>query len=436
MTMAADKQDKVLNVPNKRVQSQTCLNSAERAGLRSKDNVPTLRFPEFTGEWKKERLKDNCTFFSGGTPSSTNKAYYDGSIPFIRSGEIASESTELFLSESGLSNSSAKIVEKGDLLLALYGATSGQIAISKIKGAINQAILCIRSSHNNVFLKSAWEKRVDKILQAYLQGGQGNLSAEIIKSLSFHFPSLQEQIKIGQLISLIDKRIETQSRIIEDLKKERKNLLEQLFCLPNERVPKLRLKGMTGEWQKVKLYDIVNRVTEKNKTNTCNRVLTIAAQYGLIDQQEFFNKQIASSDLTTYYLLHRGDFAYNKSYSGDYPWGAVKRLDNYDEGVLSSLYVCFRPKENIDSDFLCHYFESTKWHRGISEISGEGARNHGLLNMSIDDYFNTIHRIPSKEEQHKISSVLNTSIQKIEIEVSILDRLQKQKSYLLQEMFV
>ena len=395
-----------------------------------------MRFPEFDGEWKKEHLKDKCSFFSGGTPSSTNKTYYDGDIPFIRSGEIASDSTELFLSESGLNNSSAKIVKKGDLLLALYGATSGQIAISQIKGAINQAILCIRSPYDKVFLKSAWEKRVEKILQAYLQGGQGNLSAEIVKNLSFHFPSLQEQIKIGQLISLIDKRIETQNRIIEDLKSERKFLLEQLFCLPKEHTPKLRLKGMTGDWYKVRLYDIVERITERNKANTCSRVLTIAAQYGLIDQQEFFNKQIASSDLTTYYLLHKGDFAYNKSYSGDYPWGAVKRLDNYNEGVLSSLYVCFRPNGNVDSDFLCHYFESTKWYRGISEISGEGARNHGLLNMSVDDYFNTIHRIPSLEEQRQISTMLNTIVQKIKIEESIIDKLQKQKSYLLKEMFV
>ena len=395
-----------------------------------------MRFPEFSGEWEKERLKNKCSFFSGGTPSSTNKAYYDGDIPFIRSGEIASNSTDLFLSESGLNNSSAKIVEKGDLLLALYGATSGQIAISQIKGAINQAILCIRSPYDKFFLKSAWEKRVDKILQAYLQGGQGNLSAEIVKNLSFFFPSSQEQSKIGQLILLIDKRIDTQIRIIEDLKGERKYLLEQLFCFPNERAPKLRLKGMTGEWQKVKLSDIVERVTERNKANTCNRVLTIAAQYGLIDQQEFFNKQIASSDLTTYYLLHKGDFAYNKSYSGDYSWGAVKRLDKYDEGVLSSLYICFRPNENVDSSFLCHYFESTKWYRGISEISGEGARNHGLLNMSVDDYFNTLHRIPTQREQKAVANVLNVLVDKIDIETEILSNLQKQKSYLLKEMFI
>ena len=409
--MAADKQNKVLN-------------------------VPTLRFPEFSGEWKKERLKDNCTFFSGGTPSSTNKEYYDGEIPFIRSGEIASEHTELFLSELGLSNSSAKIVEKGDLLLALYGATSGQIAISKIRGAINQAILCIRSSHENVFLKSAWEKRVDKILQAYLQGGQGNLSAEIVKGLAFSFPTSQEQKKIGHLISLIEERMSTQSRIIEELKSEKKYLLEQLFCLPNEQSPRLRIKGHTSQWQKVRLSDIVNRIVTRNKNNSSSRVLTIAAQYGLIDQQEFFHKQIASSDLSGYYLLKHGDFAYNKSYSGDYPWGAVKRLDNYPDGVLSTLYICFRPNDDVDSDFLCYYFESTKWYRGIMEISGEGARNHGLLNMSVEDYFTTRLRIPIIEEQRDISKMLNTFSQKIKIEEELLDRLQKQKAFLLTSMFV
>ena len=280
----------------------------------------------------------------------------------------------------------------------------------------------------------------DRFISYVMSGAKGvkmpRGDKEQIKGYETALPSLIEQQKVAHLLAIIDERIITQSRIIEDLKSERKYLLEQLFCLPNERVPKLRLKGMTGEWQKVKLCYIANRVTEKNKANTCNRVLTIAAQYGLIDQQEFFNKQIASSDLTTYYLLHKGDFAYNKSYSGDYSWGAVKRLDKYDKGVLSSLYICFRPNENVDSDFLCHYFESTKWYRGISEISGEGARNHGLLNMSVDDYFNTLHRIPTQREQKAVANALNVLVDKIGIETEILNNLQKQKSYLLKEMFI
>ena len=235
---------------------------------------------------------------------------------------------------------------------------------------------------------------------------------------------------------MIDKRIVTQNRIIEELKSEKKYLLEQLFCLPNEQSPRLRIKGHTSQWQKVRLSDIVNRIVTRNKNNSSSRVLTIAAQYGLIDQQEFFHKQIASSDLSGYYLLKHGDFAYNKSYSGDYPWGAVKRLDNYPNGVLSTLYICFRPNDDVDSDFLCYYFESTKWYRGIMEISGEGARNHGLLNMSVEDYFATRLRIPIIEEQRDISKMLNTFSQKIKIEEELLDRLQKQKAFLLTSMFV
>ena len=192
-------------------------------------NVPNLRFPEFSGEWEKFRLQDVCSFYSGGTPSSTQKNFYNGEIPFIRSGEIHSETTELTLTQEGLNNSSAKLVKEGDLLLALYGATSGDIAISQINGAINQAILCIRSKHNNQFIKSTWVKHCSHILQVYLQGGQGNLSAEIVKKLKFSFPNNKEQKKIADFVSLLEDRIATQIKIIEDLKKLKSAIRAKLF---------------------------------------------------------------------------------------------------------------------------------------------------------------------------------------------------------------
>ena len=178
-------------------------------------NVPALRFPEFTGEWKRYKLSEVCSFYSGGTPSSSKKEYYNGNIPFIRSGELHKDKTELFITEDGLKNSAAKLVETGDLLLALYGATSGDIAISKIKGAINQAILCIRTKQNKKFIESVWNKHVEKLLQTYLQGGQGNLSADIVKNIPFYFANLEEQVKLASFISLLDERIATQNKIIE-----------------------------------------------------------------------------------------------------------------------------------------------------------------------------------------------------------------------------
>ena len=141
-----------------------------------------MRFPEFSGEWTKIKLGDLGSFFSGGTPSSSRKDFYGGEIPFIRSGELHSDSTALSITKEAYDSCSAKMVNKGDLLLALYGATSGDISISRISGAINQAILCIRPQYMDAyFIKSLWEKHKKHILETYLQGGQGNLSSEIIK---------------------------------------------------------------------------------------------------------------------------------------------------------------------------------------------------------------------------------------------------------------
>ena len=186
----------------------------------------------------------------------------------------------------------------------------------------------------------------------------------------------------------------------------------------------MRFSRYNDLWTKTTLNTVVERITRRNINNESTLPLTISAQYGLINQNEFFNKQIASRDLTNYILLNRGEFAYNKSYSSDYPWGAVKRLDKYDKGVLSSLYICFAPKSNIDSDFLVHYFETPKWYNEISNIAGEGARNHGLLNMAVSDYFNTKHSFPSIQEQHKISQFLNLINQRIDTQSKIIEDLE------------
>ncbi len=185
-------------------------------------------------------------------------------------------------------------------------------------------------------------------------------------------------------------------------------------------VPTLRFAEFTDEWGKYELSHFVTRITRRNKNNESSLPLTISAQYGLVDQISFFNKTVASVDLSGYYLLYNGDFAYNKSYSNDYAWGAVKRLDKYEKGCLSSLYFVFRPNDNIDSDYLTHYFESSKWHKGISNIAGEGARNHGLLNMAVDDYFATKHYLPSLPEQRKIARVFNAITRRIEIQNKII----------------
>ena len=187
----------------------------------------------------------------------------------------------------------------------------------------------------------------------------------------------------------------------------------------------MRFPEFTDEWKESVLSDFVERVKRKNKNNLCKLPLTISAQYGLVDQISFFNKVIASENMSNYYLLHKGDFAYNKSYSSEYPWGAIKRLDCYEQGTLSSLYICFKPYSHVSSDFLTHYFETSKWHQGISEIAVEGARNHGLLNVGIQDFFETRHCLPqSLLEQEKIAKFLNLIEERIATQNKIIEKLQ------------
>ena len=181
------------------------------------------------GEWEEKKLGEISTTFSGGTPKSTNKKFYQGTIPFIKSGEISQKHTEQFINELALKESSAKLVKKGDLLYALYGATSGQVAISQIDGAINQAVLCIRSNLNTIYLLNFFLWKKDSILSTYLQGGQGNLSAAILKEIFVPVPCLEEQTKIANCLSAIDQKIEVVAQQIEQAKQWKKGLLQQMF---------------------------------------------------------------------------------------------------------------------------------------------------------------------------------------------------------------
>ena len=202
--------------------------------------------------------------------------------------------------------------------------------------------------------------------------------------------------------------------------------------------PKIRFKGFTKDWEQRKLGDLVNRITRKNQDLVSELPLTISAQYGLIDQNEFFDKRVASKDVSSYYLIENGEFAYNKSTSTDAPWGAIKRLDRYENGVLSTLYIVFGIKENnlVDSDFLVSYYSTNLWHKGIHEIAAEGARNHGLLNIAPANFFETELMIPQDiEEQKKIGKYFEELDHLITLHQRKCEQTKKLKKYMLQKMF-
>ena len=220
--------------------------------------VPEIRFAGFTDPWEQRKLGDVTDSFSGGTPDGSHASYYGGSIPFIRSAEINSDKTELFLTEKGLDNSSAKIVERGTVLYALYGATSGEVGIAAIKGAINQAILALSPHTGNdpLFLASWLRREKARIVDTYLQGGQGNLSGSIVKELSFALPQQKEQQVIGSFFSHLDNLIPLHQRKYDKLVVFKKSMFEKMFPKDGESVPEIRFAGFTDPWEQRKLGDV------------------------------------------------------------------------------------------------------------------------------------------------------------------------------------
>ena len=202
-----------------------------------------------------------------------------------------------------------------------------------------------------------------------------------------------------------------------------------------QNTPEIRFEGFTDPWEQRKLGEVAHRVIRKNEGNQSDLPLTISAQHGLVDQRDYFNNQVASRDMSGYYLLENGEFAYNKSTSGDSPWGAIKRLTKYEKGCLSTLYICFG-LDLGDPDFLVTYYETNRWHGAVRMIAAEGARNHGLLNIAPDDFSETVLTLPcSTEEQKQIGCFFMQLNSLITLHQRKYDKLCTVKKSMLDKMF-
>lgn len=398
-------------------------------------NVPALRFPEFTEEWESVLLEDVAEFQKKRISSDLlNNSNY------ISTENILQNFGGVQNSISIPANTNVIEYQRGDVLLSNIRPYLKKVWLSDRHGGCSADVFVLRGNQcERRFLYYVIAS--DRFINFVMSGAKGVKMPRGDKSqmekITFFIPTNVEQKKIAMFLSMLDERIRLQNKIIEDLKKLKSAIAETLFCTPKESMPAKRVSPYNKEWKLIKLSDICQRVQTKNTGNQCRQVLTIAAQHGLVNQEDFFNKTVASENLEGYYLLQKGDFAYNKSYSGGYTWGAIKRLEWYDKGVLSPLYICFRPDSSkVNADFLAHYFESKKWHKGIADIAGEGARNHGLLNISVIDFFNTIHRIPDLDEQKDIARILNSLSSKLSCEQRVIQNLTMQRSYLLHKMFI
>ncbi len=380
--------------------------------------------PKIPEGWSVKKLGNVIDTFSGGTPLAGKSIYYEnGTIPFIRSGEIYQNYTELFITEKGLQESSAKMVNKGDLLFALYGANSGEIAISQIEGAINQAILCIRPKEDNIhYLKNSLILLKDRMLHKYLQGGQGNLSAEIVKSLKLLFPPLPEQEKVALVLGMWDEAIEKLSGLIEQKKLLKKGLMQELLT------GKTRLPGFTQPWKEVKLGSVLESISRRNKNLNTTRVLSVTNSRGFVLPEEQFARVVASEDLSNYKIVKKGEFAYNPSRLNV---GSIDRLDNFTDGVLSPMYVIFKCNEQLLSDYMKHWITTTEFNSKVRNSA------QGSVRETVD--FKTLStikiRLPSDiTEQHAIADILSTADDEINLLNQKLEAIKEQKKGLMQQL--
>lgn len=340
---------------------------------------PKIRFKGYTDDWEQRKFRDIATRESSVCTSASD-------IPSVEYEDVVAE--EGRLNKDIRSKEVAKAGITFDGSQVLYGKLRPYLhnwLNPDFKGIAvgDWWVLKPVNMDKNFLYRLIQTQQFDNVANQSSGSKMPRADWNLISSSEFMLPpSKEEQSKIGGYFDELDHLI----------------TLHQCKC-------HLLLKLLHNDWEQRKLGDLVDRVTRKNQDLVSELPLTISAQYGLIDQNEFFEKRVASKDVSGYYLIENGEFAYNKSTSTDAPWGAVKRLDRYENGVLSTLYIVFGIKENnpVDSDFLVSYYSTNLWHKGIHEIAAEGARNHGLLNIAPADFFETELTIPQDiEEQKKI----------------------------------
>jgi len=407
-------------------------------------NVPEIRFKGFSEPWKQRKLCEVCDMGTGYTPSKSNPAFWEnGTIPWIRledirkNGRILSDALQHVTPEAV----KGKLIPAYSIIISTT-ATIGEHALIIVDSLANQQftfitinVNCLKDL-NPYFVFFVCYKLSDWCKTNTNSGGLLAVDMEGFKNWKFSFPCMEEQDKIAKLMMELYNSIEHHKQKLDGLKKLKKGYLQQMFPQNGETVPKMRLKGFTEPWEQRRLGDIVERITRKNTNLESTLPLTISAQFGLVDQNDFFNKQVASKDVSGYFLVKNGEFAYNKSYSNGYPWGAIKRLDKYEMGVLSTLYIVFKPLD-VESEFLAQYYESNCWHTEVSQYCTEGARNHGLLNIAVGDFFETKIKIPrDKEEQIAIGNFFRNLDNQITTQSQKVEQLQQLQAAYLQKMFV
>lgn len=394
---------------------------------------PKIRFKGFSGEWKDLPFSEIVE-----RTSSTGKT---GSLPGI-------EFEDIVFGEGCLNKDVyqkdcrkyGKIFREGDILFGKLRPYLKNILLAEFRGIAIGDFWILRPGDNdskfiyNLVNSEAFMRVANVSSGSKMPRADWNL----VSSTSFLLPQDKvEQEAIGKYFTSLDAQISASTSRLASLKQMKAASLQAMFPQEGETVPKVRFKGFDGEWKKVKLNTFAKRIMRKNSNLESTLALTIASAYGLVSQAEYFNNLVVGSNIQNYYLLKKGEFAYNKSYSNGYPFGSVKRLDRYEQGILSTLYIVFSIDNSVSSDYITHFFDTTLWHKEIAERAEEGARNHGLLNIATRDFFDIYIWMPdSVKEQQSIASFFTSLDRQITLHTQRLEKLKQIKAACLDKMFV
>ena len=409
--------------------------------------IPALRFPEFheSKGWELKPLSDYLTEYRQKSDGK-RKAH---SVSLSKG--IVNQIEYLGRSFSADDTSHYKLMKPYDVVYTK--SPTGNFPYGIVKQNLNPYNVIVSPLYgvftpNNQYIgyiiHSIFESaiRLNNYLSTLVQKGAKNtiqIANDTFISKEILLPDNEdEQQKIAACLSSIDALIKAAEHKIDELKAHKKGLMQQLFPADGKTVPQYRFPEFrdAGEWKSYAITNFFSRLTLRNNENNDN-ILTISAQYGLVSQKEYFNKLVAAENISNYFLLHKGDFAYNKSSSQAYPQGAIKCLKLYDKGIVSPLYICLKIKNINEVSFFEHFFEAGMINSEIKNIAQEGARNHGLLNVGVKDFFNQVSFTVPKhfEERKKIADCLSSINDLIMAQTHRLAALKAHKKGLMQQLF-
>lgn len=409
-------------------------------------------------DWEVRHFEDIADIDKDSLKGNTPKDYQ---FEYVSLSDVDTDIIEIETSTQVFETAPSRarrIVKKGDILMStvrpnLQGFSLIRNEVKDLIASTGFAVISTTKCSNEFLYQYLFSSGISKQFYQLLVGSNyPAINSSDVKRLKIPYPPLPEQTRIAEVLSAWDKAISKVQATVEQVELRNKWLMQELLTgkrrlkgfsgdcqnqnFQNDRISRMEKKesstGLDG-WKEVHMKDVFDRVTRKNTENNTN-VVTISAQRGFVRQTDFFNKNIASEITDNYFLVKKGEFCYNKSYSNGYPWGATKRLNDYEKAVVTTLYICFKIKDlnRSSGDFFEQFFERNSLDRGLTKIAHEGGRAHGLLNVTPSDFFDLKITIPTLEEQTAIAQVLQAAGKEVQVLRSKLDKLKEQKKGLMQ----